>query len=129
MPQTMSAVFGHSTPIYRFKSSICLQKDLSFLHRMIMWGPSSGSLQREHSGSVAVNHLSLLLDGRALKAPRHIMSLIFGGISFIHSCFHLKVGLARCGAHFNVGGCTGVFSGGWINSRIWFVCLFVCVFI
>src|SRR5437899_1113529 len=103
MPQTMSAVFGHSTPIYRFKSSICLQKDLSFLHRMIIWGPSSGSLQREHSGSVAVNHLSLCLEGRALNAPLHRMSLIFGGISLIHSCFQWNVGLARWGAHLRVG--------------------------
>src|SRR5438128_4918992 len=119
MPQTMSAIFGHSTPIYMFNCSICLQKGLSFLHRMIIWGPSSGSLQSEHSGSVAVNHLSLLRDGSALKAPLHIMSLILGGISLIQSCFHLKVGLARCGDHFNVGGITGVFSGGWISSRIW----------
>src|SRR5438128_2955090 len=112
MPYTKLAVLGFSTPINKVRFWICLQKPLSFLHIASMWGPSSGSLQREHSGSVAVKYLRRLLEGRALKAPLQMMSLIFGGISFFHRCFHLNSGLARCGAHLSLGGCIGIVVGG-----------------
>src|SRR5438128_10477695 len=114
MPYTKLAVLGFSTPINKVRFWICLQKPLSFLHIASMWGPSSGSLQREHSGSVAVKYLRCLLEGSALKAPLQMMSLILGGISF----FHLNSGLVSCGAHLRFGGWIGIVVGGLISFLI-----------
>src|SRR5580765_7453269 len=106
-----------------------LQSDFTFLkngkslgHHLTMCGPVSFSPQRVQSFSKSVKCRILPLEGSALKAILHWISLILGGISFLQRFSHLKWCARRSGIWTRVGGATGVFCLGWIRYLIclWF---------
>src|SRR5438128_2708651 len=76
-----------------------LQSDFTFLkngkslgHHLTMCGPVSFSPQRVQSFSKSVKCRILPLEGSALKAILHWISLILGGISFLQRFSHLTSG-------------------------------------